>query len=120
MEKSLEEQQFEVLQTAYEYIGKLINGINMYVENMKENKQEEAINLLSYIVEGIEWLNEVARLTKDIQKENIDEYKMKENLDKISKYLNIESHGQILKVLSYDMLPMLKNWEEVIKKSTLV
>ncbi|SQB30643.1 hypothetical protein [Clostridium sporogenes] len=69
MEKSIEEQQFEVLQSADEYIVKLINGINMYMSNIKEREYDEALNLLSYILEGIDWLNEVVRLTKDIQKE---------------------------------------------------
>ncbi len=82
MEKSIEEQQFEVLQSADEYIVKLINGINMYMNNIKEREYDEALNLLSYILEGIDWLNEVVRLTKDIQKENMDEELMKKQLEK--------------------------------------
>lgn len=117
MEKSFEEQQFEALQTAYEYTGKLINGINMYIENIKENKQEKAINMLSYIVEGIEWLNEVARLTKDIQKEDIDENKMKEKLKEVSEYVNIRNYEKILNVLQEDILTMLNGWQEKIQKT---
>lgn len=117
MEKSLEEQQFEALQTAYEYTGKLINGINMCIENIKENKQEEAINLLSYIIEGIEWLNEVVKLTKDIQADNMDKDKMKEKLEEIFKYVDEENYEKTLNVLQENILTMLNSWQEKIQKT---
>ncbi|MBO0523263.1 hypothetical protein EXQ31_02070 [Clostridium botulinum] len=117
MEKSIEEQQFEVLQSADEYIVKLINGINMYMNNIKEREYDEALNLLSYILEGIDWLNEVVRLTKDIQKENMDEELMKKQLEKISEYLNIEDYDKISKLLYEGILPLLNTWKDVIKKS---
>ncbi|EPY2300881.1 Uncharacterised protein [Clostridium sporogenes] len=117
MEKSLQEQEFEVLQTADEYIVKLINGINMCIENIKQNKQDEAINLISYIVEGIDWLNEVATLTKDIQYENMDEELMKNNLQRISEYSNMEEYEKILKLLSEEILPLINSWKCIIEKS---
>ncbi|MCR1974925.1 hypothetical protein NSA52_12405 [Clostridium sporogenes] len=117
MEKSLQEQQFEVLQTADDYIVKLINGINMCIENIRANKQDEAINLTSYIVEGMDWLNEVARLTKDIQDENMDEELMKNNLQRISEYSNMKKYEEILKLLSEEILPLLNSWKCIIEKS---
>ncbi|HGG0417961.1 TPA: hypothetical protein ACJFE8_002761 [Clostridium sporogenes] len=117
MEKSLQEQQFEALQTADEYIVKLINGINMCMENIRENKQDEAINLISYIVEGIDWLNEVATLTKDIQYENMDGELMKNNLQRISEYSNMEEYEKILKLLSEEILPLINSWKCIIEKS---
>jgi uncharacterized protein (UPF0210 family) len=117
MEKSLQEQEFEVLQTADEYIVKLINGINMCIENIKQNKQDDAINLISYIVEGIDWLNEVATLTKNIQYENMDEELMKNNLQRISEYSNMVENEKILKSLSEEILPLLNTWQGIIKKS---
>ncbi|ACA45972.1 hypothetical protein FDC22_16705 [Clostridium botulinum] len=117
MEKSLQEQQFEALQTANEYIVKLINGINMYINKIKENKYDEALDLLSYILEGIDWLNEVARLTKDIQKKNMDEELMKEQLEKISEYLNIEDYEKILNIIKDEILPLMKEWQLIIGSS---
>lgn len=117
MEKSLQEQQIETLQTADEYIAKLINGIDMCMNNIKENKQEESANLLSYIVEGIEWLNEVAKLTKDIQKENMDEEMMKEKLEKISQYANIGEYDKIFNLFNHEILSILSNWQGKIKNS---
>ncbi|BAQ14355.1 hypothetical protein N486_13385 [Clostridium botulinum B2 128] len=117
MEKPLQEQQFEALQTANEYIVKLINGINMYTNIIKQNKYDEALNLLSYILEGIDWLNEVIKLTKDIQKENINEELMKEQLEKIYEYLNIEDYNKISKLLCEEIALLLNTWQEIIKES---
>ncbi|WP_409068661.1 hypothetical protein ACFLKB_15960 [Clostridium sp. FAM 1755] len=113
MEKSLQERQFEALQTADEYIVKLIDGINMCIEN----KQSDVINLISYILEGIDWLNEVVTLTKDIQYENMDEEMMKNNLEKISEYLYIKEYENILKLLSEEIIPLLNTWKGIIRKS---
>ncbi|MEW9093542.1 MAG: hypothetical protein AB2417_00550 [Clostridiaceae bacterium] len=117
MEKSLQEQQVEALKTADEYIVKLISGINICIDNIKENKKDEAMDLISYIVDGIEWLNEVAKLTKDIQKENMNEEIMKEQLQKIPKYLNIEDYNKISKLLYKEILPLLSTWEDIIKQA---
>ncbi|ENK1242718.1 hypothetical protein AB2063_000840 [Clostridium botulinum] len=117
MERKFEEQQFETLQTAEKYIVKLINGINLYINNIKESKYDEALNLLSYITEGINWLNEVARLTKNIQKENMDEELMKESIENLYKFLNIEDYNNILKLFSEEILPLLNNWKKIIIKS---
>ncbi|MDU6876797.1 hypothetical protein ACQX0N_04360 [Clostridium tepidum] len=117
MEKTFEEQQFETLKTADEYISKLINGVDICISNIKENKYYEALNLFYYIIEGIDWLNEVARLTKDIQKQNMDEELMKENVEELYNYLNIEDFEKILKLLSEEILPLLNIWQTIIKKS---
>ncbi|WP_434283118.1 hypothetical protein [Clostridium botulinum] len=119
MEKSLEEQQIEALETTNEYIPKLINGINMYMDSVKDGKQDEALNLLSYIVEGIEWLNEVARLTKDIQKANMDEEMMKEKLEQISNCVDKKEYDRISHILKDEILSILSLWQDNVKKSIL-
>lgn len=117
MERSLQEQQYEALHTAGDYILKLINGINMCIINIKENKQEEARDLLSYIAEGIEWLNEVVQLTKDIQTESIDEEIMKTYLEKIYEHVNEENYDKVLNILHEKVLRVLDTWQYVISKS---
>ncbi|AJD29816.1 hypothetical protein FDE98_06240 [Clostridium sporogenes] len=117
MEKSLQKQQLEALQTAQEYIGKLISGINMCINNMEESKYYEALNLLSYIFEGVNWINEVARLTKDIQKKNMDEELMKEQLEKIYEYLRLEDYDKILNIIKERILPLIKEWQLIIGSS---
>ncbi|KYN77468.1 hypothetical protein A0J52_11515 [Clostridium sporogenes] len=119
MEKSLQEQQIEALETANEYIPKLINGINMCIDSVKDGKQDEALNLLSYIVEGIEWLNEVARLTKDIQKTNVDEEMMREKLEEISNCVDKKEYDRIFHILKDEILSILSLWQDNVKKSIL-
>lgn len=117
MEKSLTEQQIEVLQTADEYIVKLINGINMFINYTEQDKKYEAMDLLSYIVEGIEWLNEVARLTKDMQTENMDEEEMQVKLEQLRDYANEEDYNKISNLIKYEILKTLVSWKENISKS---
>lgn len=117
MEKSLEEKQIEVLQTSEEYIVKLINGINMCIKNIEEDKKDEAMELLSYIGEGIEWLNEAARLTKNMHAGNIDEEEMKKKLDALRDYVYLEDYRKILELLKYEILNASVSWKEIINKS---
>ena len=120
MEKTFNEQQFEGLQSADTYILKLINGINIYFNYIKEDKDEEASNLLSYIVEGIDWVNEIARLTKDVQRENIDEKVMGEYLDQLEKNFNEGSTDEVYKVLKEEILPLLREWKNITSCSIAV
>lgn len=120
MEKTLNEQQFEGLQAADTYILKLINGINMYFDYNKDDKNEDASNLLSYIVEGIDWINEIVRLTKDIQKENMDEKLIEEYLDKLEENFNKGSIDEVYKILKEEILPLLKEWKNIVSRSITV
>lgn len=120
MEKTFNEQQFEGLQTADAYALKLINGINIYFDYIKEEKDEEASNLLSYIVEGIDWLIEVARLTKDIQKENMDEEVMNEHLNTLVQYFDEGSLNEVYKMLEEKVLPLLREWKNIVTSSIAV
>lgn len=119
MEKSLEEQQIEILQTADEYIVKLISGINMCINKIEVDEKEEAMNLLSYIVEGIEWLDEVARLTKDIQTENMDEEGMEKKLEELSAYADMKEYNKISNILKEEVLNILDDWKNNIKNFIL-
>ncbi|NOW89440.1 hypothetical protein BCD91_001463 [Clostridium beijerinckii] len=119
MEKTFNEQQFEGLQSADNYILKLINGIDMYFNHIKDDKDEDASNLLSYIVEGIDWINEIARLTKDIQKENMDEILMNEYLNKLEQCFNEGSIDKVCGILKGEILPLLERWKEIISSSIL-
>ncbi|WP_160687317.1 hypothetical protein [Clostridium sp. C2-6-12] len=117
MEKTFIEQQLEGLQTADNYILKLINGIDMYFNYIKEDREEEANNLLSHIVEGIEWIIEIARLTKDVQKKNMDERTMDEYKSELIIFFNEGSIDEGYKVLDEKVLPLLREWNNIISKS---
>lgn len=119
MGKTFEEQQFETLQTAEEYIVKLINGINICIGYIEGGKYEGAYTLITYIIDGIDWLNDVARLTKNIQKQNMDEEVMKEYEKILYQYLEVENYKGIVEFFNNDMLTLLRNWEYIIKKSII-
>lgn len=119
MEQAFNEQQFEGLQSADTYILRLINGIDMYFNYIKEDKDKEALNLLSYIVEGIDWINEIARLTKDIQKENLDEKVMEEYLNRLEEDFNEGTIDKVCENLKNQILPLLESWKGIISSSIL-
>lgn len=120
MEKTFNEQQFEGLQSADTYIIKLINGINIYFDYIKEEKDEEASNLLSYIVEGIDWVNEIAALTKDIQKENMDDKVMSKYLDELEKNFNEGCIDKVCEILKDEILLLLGQWKHIVSNSILI
>lgn len=117
MERTITEQQIEVLKTADEYIVKLISGINMCINDMEKNEKEEPMKLIPSIIEGIDWLNEVARLTKDMQKKNMDEEVMRKKLEELREYASREDYNKILSLLKYEILDILTFWKENINRS---
>ncbi|MEA4825940.1 MAG: hypothetical protein VB130_04815, partial [Clostridium sp.] len=85
--------------------------------NLKENKEEEILNIIPYIIDGIKWVCDVTRLTKDIQNEYINEKEMESELSKLVQAFESENFTLVGYLFEYEMLPILDRWGEIIKNS---
>ena len=101
----------EALESAYDYIKKLIVGVEKYLENMNDNKISESVDLLISIIEGLEW--EVNALSLIKEKVNIKLDIEESNLIfiNLSNALENKDYVLITDLFEYEILPMLKKWK---------
>jgi hypothetical protein len=106
--------QRDTMQDAIKYMIKLKPGVIRAIERFREGKNKEAINMSSYIEEGLQWLMEVARLTKDVQSENMSEADMENKLDMFIEAYKNEDYTLMGDILEFEILPLLEKWDNVI------
>lgn len=109
------EKQNETIEMAKPYIDKMKNGIQEAIKLFEEGKNNEAIEVCSFIEEGSNWLSEVARLTKDLQGENLDENELDGKIDELAEAYENEDYTLMRDLLEYEILPIITEWNEVIK-----
>ncbi|NMM61285.1 hypothetical protein HBE96_00925 [Clostridium sp. P21] len=106
--------QRDTMPLASEYVAKLKNGVDMAINKFQSGENEEGINLSSYIEEGLQWLIEVARLTKDVQYEEMSEELMSKKLDMFVDAYENKDYTLMGDVLEFEIKPLLESWEKVI------
>jgi len=100
----------ETLDTAMEYMLKLIKAIDMYNGYIHENKLKEGMNLFSYIVEGLEWLTNALMFTGPIQNNSINIEKLRETFPKLLNKFENENYMSVSDILQYEIKPLLQKW----------
>ncbi len=109
----------DTMQTANEYMIKLMQGVVATIQDFRAGNNEEAISKASYIEEGLQWMSEVARLTKDIQCEEMDEVLLSEKLEMLVDAYENEDHNLMGDVLEFEIHPLLEQWHSVIKAAVM-
>ena len=111
-------EQFETLVMASDYLDKLIPGIEKVVPTIRDFRLDECGNDLADIFDGINWLTQVIALTKEIQKEEIDATEINDFMEEMAEGFEDEDYILMADLFEYEVLPILNNWNEVIKAST--
>lgn len=112
-------QQFETLQTANEYILKLEAGIVEGIGVFRGNKEGQAIEIIPYIIDGIEWLNDAMKLTVGIHKQEVNYDEVREKLVDVIDAFNNEDYILVGDLLEYEILPVLEQWKSIIRNSIM-
>lgn len=110
-------QQFETLQTANEYIVKLEAGIIEGIKLVRNNEESQAMEILPYIIDGVEWLNDAMKLTVGIHGEETNYNEVKEKLIEIVEAFNNEDYILVGDLLEYEILPVIGQWKVTIRNS---
>lgn len=100
--------EIEILMTADEYLYKLKNGINVASTYMQEEKEKEAFSIIVEIIDGLGWITEVIRLTKDVVGLKIDLSELNEFLEEIVEALENEDFILVGDLFNYEILPILE------------
>lgn len=113
----MENNKFEILKTASEYIVNLKIGINKAIKCYQEGQENRGGNLIVSIAEGIQWLSEAICLTSDIQIYPIYFQTMNEKLNEVVKAFENGDYTLIGDLFEYEILPIIDDIEEKIKES---
>lgn len=110
-------QQFETLQTANEYIVKLETGIVESVRLLKSGEEGQAIKMIHNIIDGIEWISDVMRLTIGVHNQQINLDEVNGQLLEIVEGFNNEDYILVGDLFEYEILPIIVKWKAIIKNS---
>ena len=100
----------ETLETANEYIEKMIEGIGSFNSYMLNNEPSKALELWPNILEGLEWIVQAVSLTKPIQEKDMN---VEELIEILPDLLDAYENGDMILVsdiLDYEIKPVLQKW----------
>ncbi|WP_072984382.1 hypothetical protein [Clostridium cavendishii] len=112
----MQKEQAEVLKTANKYMDNLKIGINDAVELFQKGEISKGCSLIPDISKGIEWIIEVITLTKDVQTEEINISEIDKKFKEVVEAFENEDYILIGDLFNYEILPMLEDVHQKIKK----
>lgn len=108
-------QKLEVLQAAYEYIEKLIDGINTCVNFYRVGDLGNAHQYILLIIDGLEWVINVIVGTQDVRKEVIEISNITDILNEIVEAMQNNDTTLIADLLEYEVLEQISKWKEKLQ-----
>lgn len=110
------EDKIEALKTADEYIDNIKNGIEDVVNKINSGNENNGVALIAQVADGIDWLAGILKLTSDVHKGRISIEDMNEKLGEIIEALENEDFVLTGDLLEYELLPVLDNVQNDIRK----
>lgn len=110
-------EKIEVLNTANEYLDNLKKGVSDISELIQEGKEQEGINLIPQVADGLQWLIQAVNLTKDVHKKEINIKEIDEHLAEMVEALENEDYILVGDLFNYEILPILEKIHEGIKET---
>lgn len=111
----MNDKKIQVLESANEYLDNLKRGVENIFDYIQESKEFEAIELIPQVAEGMQWVDQVLNVTKDIL--NIDEGLniVNQYIEEISEALDNEDYILVGDLFNYEILPVLEKIHKKIK-----
>ena len=116
---TIREQQNEALRSAAEYLGKLIPAMETVVSEIRGEMQEDTVDFLLQIIDGLNFMIETYNVTRDV----LNDPEPLINDDQLEKAVGILSDGfskkdyvAIADELSEDIVPFLKVFKVAAEK----
>lgn len=112
-------EKIEVLNTANEYLGNLENGINQLIDAFEKEDYGKGCSYISLVAEGIGWIMDVIKLTKEVQSEPINVDVIDEKLEEVVEAIENEDYTLVGDLFKYEILPIIKEVHIKINKLVL-
>jgi len=109
----------ETMEESFKYIPKLIKGIDKEIEYINNGEYEEAIFLLTNIIEGLDWSIQAIALTEPLHGFNINIYKTNENLNILLEAIENSDYQLISDILNYELKVVLYEYINHCQKGEL-
>lgn len=106
------EQQLEALSEASQYIERLGKGIYLASTHIKEDRIPESYKLIAQISEGLEWLQDILKLTQDIQYNEIDIHQVDDIISQLVEGMENEDWLLVSEVLEFELIEVILGWKE--------
>lgn len=113
----MQEEKNEALKTAYDYINKLILGIENVSNLIQVGKEVEGIKELIPVLDGIEYISKIIDLTKEVHVEEINLEELNNQLKEIIDAFENEDYVLLGDLLNYELIPTINNIQEKINNS---
>lgn len=108
---------FEFFNEVIAYFERLELGILDIVQKYQSGEEGEANNLMAQMIDGLICTIDGLSLTKNFQKGNLEIENMNKFLNEINEALEKMDFILVSDLLEYEILPILKDWKEIIKDS---
>lgn len=112
-------EQIEALKTGNEYLDKLIDGVKKVVTYIEQGEEEKGIGLIPSIADGIEWILNLVNLTQEVHNGSIAGGDIHEKLEEIVEGLENEDYVLVGDLFNYEVLPILEEIQQNIRKIVL-
>lgn len=113
---------YETLQSLYDYLIKLVSGIESLVEDLRTQREEKVSRILPQIIEGLKWSIEVIDYSRNVlEKHNfvIEDEKIKDVFGELSEAVNNNDDVLLCDIFEYEILDILKQWKSGLEKIVL-
>lgn len=108
---NLNEEQTEVLNTAKEYIDKLVPSMETIISELRGKRQEDTDEFLNQILIGMNWIIETFNVTQDVingERIRIDKDGVNESIIELGNALREKNDNRVADILEKDVIPFLK------------
>ncbi len=103
----------EIINSAVEYINKVVLGIGGIIEDFQSGREDKATNTMAHLMEGLQWLLEAVEGTKDVQGDMpIDISDVNPIFSQLIESLENTDYVLLSDLLEYELTPVMKDWEE--------
>jgi len=120
--EELREQQIEALKLAEEYLDKLIPSMEQVVSEIKGEKQEDTVDFLMQIIDGLNFMLDIYNGTRDLvngEEVLINDEALEISIGVLSRGFASRNCDVIAETLGSDIVPFLKVLKEAAKKLTV-
>lgn len=102
----------ETLETAADYIGRLVKGIDECAGYFHTGEKKKAMDTAILIIDGLNWLVQAITLTKPVHKGGLDVSDVNDFLKEINEAFENRDYILVSDILVYEIKPGLESWSE--------
>ena len=102
-------EKIEIIQSVYEYMGKLIDGIEKMIDKFYEGLDKEGCEILSFASEGLEWTIKALELCEDEINTKVELEKLIQIFGEAVNGLENDDYILVADIFSYEVIPVLND-----------